>query len=192
MIRASYPDAGCSSNSVFSSTPLWPWPWPFLLSGICSRPVKRKGAYNSWISLGAIDQFPAGETRLATIRIPSPIPGMGRRPRLPAGCAASTRKIFRSSPSTARTWAAQSAGSRNRACSCAPATAAPITPTDREPRDRPSADSSSTNTKLRATSYRSVPDKRPRLPPKPATVCVCSITTKDAAHALAKANLQLV
>jgi hypothetical protein len=30
-------------------------------------PVKRKeDAYNSWISLGSIDQFPAGETRLAT------------------------------------------------------------------------------------------------------------------------------
>ena len=27
-------------------------------------PVKRKGAYNSWISLGSVDQFPAGETRL--------------------------------------------------------------------------------------------------------------------------------
>ncbi len=29
-------------------------------------PVKRKGAYHTWISLGATDQFPAGETRLAT------------------------------------------------------------------------------------------------------------------------------
>ena len=29
-------------------------------------PVRRKGAYNSWISLGGVDQFPEGETRLAT------------------------------------------------------------------------------------------------------------------------------
>jgi len=29
-------------------------------------PIKRKGAYNSWVSLGPIDQFPVGETRLAT------------------------------------------------------------------------------------------------------------------------------
>jgi len=33
-------------------------------------PIKRKGAYNSWISLGAIDQFPVGETRLATYENP--------------------------------------------------------------------------------------------------------------------------
>jgi Rieske Fe-S protein len=33
-------------------------------------PVKRKGAYNSWISLGSVDQFPAGETRLATYENP--------------------------------------------------------------------------------------------------------------------------
>ena len=29
-------------------------------------PAKRKGAYNSWVSLGDVDQFPLGETRLAT------------------------------------------------------------------------------------------------------------------------------
>jgi quinol---cytochrome c reductase iron-sulfur subunit, bacillus type len=29
-------------------------------------PVRRKGFYNSWISLGPLDQFPSGETRLAT------------------------------------------------------------------------------------------------------------------------------
>ena len=33
-------------------------------------PIKRKGAYNSWISLGAIDQFPISETRLATYENP--------------------------------------------------------------------------------------------------------------------------
>jgi Rieske Fe-S protein len=33
-------------------------------------PVKRKGAYQSWISLGSIDQFPASETRLATFQNP--------------------------------------------------------------------------------------------------------------------------
>jgi Rieske Fe-S protein len=30
----------------------------------------RKAGYDSWISLGAIDQFPSGETRLATYRNP--------------------------------------------------------------------------------------------------------------------------
>ena len=33
-------------------------------------PIKRKGAYHSWITLGPIDQFPAGETRLATFGNP--------------------------------------------------------------------------------------------------------------------------
>ena len=33
-------------------------------------PARRQGAYNSWISLGAIDRFPVGETRLATYKNP--------------------------------------------------------------------------------------------------------------------------
>jgi Rieske Fe-S protein len=33
-------------------------------------PVKRNGAYNSWVTLGAVDQFPMGETRLATYENP--------------------------------------------------------------------------------------------------------------------------
>src|SRR5271165_1281232 len=33
-------------------------------------PIKRKGAYHTWVSLGSIDQFPAGETRLATYENP--------------------------------------------------------------------------------------------------------------------------
>jgi Rieske Fe-S protein len=33
-------------------------------------PVKRKSAYNSWITLGPIDQYPVGETRLANYENP--------------------------------------------------------------------------------------------------------------------------
>jgi Rieske Fe-S protein len=33
-------------------------------------PARRRGAYNSWVSLGSIDQFPTGETRLATYKNP--------------------------------------------------------------------------------------------------------------------------
>jgi Rieske Fe-S protein len=32
--------------------------------GYLLSPVKRKGAYKSWISLGTLEQFPAGQTRL--------------------------------------------------------------------------------------------------------------------------------
>jgi Rieske Fe-S protein len=33
--------------------------------GYLFSPVKRKGAYNQWISLGSLNQFPEGQTRLA-------------------------------------------------------------------------------------------------------------------------------
>lgn len=33
-------------------------------------PVRRNGAYDSWISLGAVNKFPIGETRLATYENP--------------------------------------------------------------------------------------------------------------------------
>ena len=46
-------------------------------------------------------------------------------------------------------------------------------------------------TKLWTASYRSMPARCQPFRTKPATVCVCSITTKDAAHAPGKANLQL-
>jgi Rieske Fe-S protein len=38
--------------------------------GYLFGPVRRKGGYNSWISLGSLDQFPAGETRLAEYKNP--------------------------------------------------------------------------------------------------------------------------
>jgi Rieske Fe-S protein len=46
-------------------------------------PVKRKGAYNSWVSLGAVDQFPMGETRLATYLNPVNEPWDGDTAKTP-------------------------------------------------------------------------------------------------------------
>jgi Rieske Fe-S protein len=46
-------------------------------------PVKRKGAYNSWISLGSVDQFPLGETRLATYENPDHDPWDGDTAKIP-------------------------------------------------------------------------------------------------------------
>ena len=67
-------------------------------------PLKPDDAYKSWVSLGSIDTFPVGETRLATARRSSVVPRKaettrtgfrGRRPRtIPA-----TRAIF-SAPAT--------------------------------------------------------------------------------------------
>ncbi|MBV9074353.1 MAG: Rieske 2Fe-2S domain-containing protein [Acidobacteria bacterium] len=38
--------------------------------GYLFGPVRRKGAYNSWIELGAVESYPEGETRLASYRNP--------------------------------------------------------------------------------------------------------------------------
>jgi len=38
--------------------------------GFLLAPIRRKDGYNSWIELGALDTYPAGETRLATYRNP--------------------------------------------------------------------------------------------------------------------------
>ena len=46
-------------------------------------PVKRKGAYNSWISLGSVEQFPLGETRLATYENPDHDPWDGDTAKIP-------------------------------------------------------------------------------------------------------------
>ena len=46
-------------------------------------PIKRKGAYHAWISLGSIDQFPAGETRLATYENPFTDPWDGETANTP-------------------------------------------------------------------------------------------------------------
>jgi menaquinol-cytochrome c reductase iron-sulfur subunit len=46
----------------------------FLLSPITRG---RNGRYESWLSLGALDQFPPGETRLATFRSPAALPADG-------------------------------------------------------------------------------------------------------------------
>src|SRR6476619_3354078 len=52
----------------------------FLLS-----PVARgtHGAYESWLSLGPLEQFPAGQTRLATYRNPVVTPTDGQTGQIP-------------------------------------------------------------------------------------------------------------
>jgi Rieske Fe-S protein len=52
----------------------------FLLSPIVRG---RNGGYDSWLSLGRLDQFPAGETRLATFRNPVALPSDGETADVP-------------------------------------------------------------------------------------------------------------
>jgi Rieske Fe-S protein len=49
--------------------------------GYLLGPIRRKGAYDSWISLGDVSQFPAGETRLATYENPYSHPWDGQTDR---------------------------------------------------------------------------------------------------------------
>jgi Rieske Fe-S protein len=44
---------------------------------------QRKGAYEAWIALGAVDRFPAGETRLAVYRNPLVAPSDGATGEVP-------------------------------------------------------------------------------------------------------------
>ena len=122
----------------------------FLLSPVTRE---KKFGYESWLSLGGLEQFPAGQTRLATYRNPVVIPGTAKPATLLAGCGMSTIRPSRFSPSIARTSDARCAGSRNRACSCVPATAARTTRTGPVLQDLPSADYSSTTTRLRTENF---------------------------------------
>ncbi len=55
------------------------------LVGYVLSPIvrKRKSGYASWISLGSIDQFPSGQTRLATFRNPVVNPWDGETADIP-------------------------------------------------------------------------------------------------------------
>jgi Rieske Fe-S protein len=57
-------------------------------------PIKRKGAYNSWISLGSVDQFPVGETRLATYENPVSQPWDGDTAKTPCWVRRIDQKNF--------------------------------------------------------------------------------------------------
>ncbi|HYK35901.1 ubiquinol-cytochrome c reductase iron-sulfur subunit [Alloacidobacterium sp.] len=51
--------------------------------GYVLSPIKKKSAYLKWISLGALDQFPEGQTRLATFVNPFEQPQDGETAKTP-------------------------------------------------------------------------------------------------------------
>ena len=51
--------------------------------GYLLAPVKKKGAYNQWISLGSLSQFPEGQTRLAEFVNPFKKPQDGKTAKTP-------------------------------------------------------------------------------------------------------------
>ncbi len=120
-------------------------------------PWRKDSSYDSWVSLGPVDAFPAGETRLAFYKNPSADPWDGQTDNVACYVRHEGAINSRSSPSTARTSAARCAGFRSRSFSCVPATAASTMPTARALRDRPSADSSLTTGRWFPASCASTP-----------------------------------
>ena len=51
--------------------------------GYLLSPVKKKNAYNSWISLGGLNQFPVGQTRIADFINPNKRPQDGETAKTP-------------------------------------------------------------------------------------------------------------
>ena len=51
--------------------------------GYLLSPIKKSSAYNSWISLGPLDHFPEGQTRLAEFESPSRHPQDGETSKTP-------------------------------------------------------------------------------------------------------------
>jgi menaquinol-cytochrome c reductase iron-sulfur subunit len=56
---------------------------PIIRYAMSSVTREKKGAYDSWLSLGSLEQFPAGETRLATFRSPDGVPWDGKTDDIP-------------------------------------------------------------------------------------------------------------
>ena len=127
----------------------------------------RKTSYASWLALGPLDQYPAGETRLATFRNPDVAPWDGKTADSACWVRRIDASISRSSPSIVRISAVRCAGSRSPACSCVRATAAPIMKTAPARPALPNAASSNTRTRLKKENFSSKPANcpLPEVPP---------------------------
>jgi nitrite reductase/ring-hydroxylating ferredoxin subunit len=71
----------------------WPWPCPSCaISFACD--ARKKIGYESWLSLGRLEQFPSGQTRLATYKIPWSMPGTAKPATSHAGFGMLTIRTF--------------------------------------------------------------------------------------------------
>src|SRR6267143_1263094 len=126
----------------------------FLLSSVTRG---RASAYLSWVPLGRVNEFPEGETRLATFTNPYVTPTDGKT--VDTACwvrrvEGGQFQVFAIDCGNQRTWAAPCAGFRNPACSCAPATAERTIATVRALRARRNAGCSSIRTRCRTVWLR--------------------------------------
>ena len=78
-------DVRCSRSSDCSSTELSARFWRCRSCATFFLPLlaERKPGYESWLSLGGLEQFPAGQTRLATYRNPVANPSDGETANIP-------------------------------------------------------------------------------------------------------------
>ena len=134
----------------------------YLLSPVIRE---KKFGYESWLSLGGLEQFPAGQTRLATYRNPVVNAWDGETADIACWVRNIDGQTFQVSRPTVRTLDAQFAGFRSRVSSCARATGALTTRTVRAPPVLPSAACSSTATKSRVENFSS---RRAKCRPRPA------------------------
>jgi len=88
---------------------------------------ERKGEYDSWLPLGPLDKFPAGETRLATYRNPMVNAWDGETADIACWVRNVDGKKFQVFAFNCAHLGAPSAGSRNRISSCVRVMAARIT-----------------------------------------------------------------
>ena len=112
----------------------------------------KDGGYRKWISLGELDDFPEGQTRLAKYKNPISNAWDGETDNIPCWVRRTQGEFFRCSPSTAHILDARYAGSRSRDCSCAPVMAECTTRTVRELQVHRSAGSLNINTKLKVVT----------------------------------------
>ena len=104
----------------------------------------------AWIPLGALSEFPIGQTRLAKYDNPFTVPWDGETGSVPCWVRRIAEDQVRFLRSAAPTSTVRCVGSPNRGSSCVPATAACTTPTASMPPDRRRADSTSTSTRSTA------------------------------------------
>jgi hypothetical protein len=121
---------------------------PYILS-----PIRRD--YDRWIPLGTLDQFPTGETRLATFRNPVSNRSDGDTAELPCWCATSMGASSRFSRSIALTSAVPCGGFRSPTYLCVRVTAVRITKKARARRDRLSEDCSNIRSRLSMGNFTS-------------------------------------
>jgi hypothetical protein len=121
----------------------------YLLSPVVHE---RKGSYDSWVPLGSLEQFPSGQTRLATYRDPVVSPTDGETADIACWVRNIDGQSFQVFAINCAHLGCPVRWFPNPTCSCARAMVVRITRTAPAPPARPNADCSNTITRSMAGS----------------------------------------